>query len=112
MVTFMPLERGTKCMRHNFRIAVIAHGLFLCFDATGDASACVAGPLLGKGATKCCDMFTVPRRVQAAGHIYQAKICAAAQRLSTMVSAPIGSKADLGRRPSDVRLVLPIRTKR
>jgi hypothetical protein len=39
-------------MRHSFSIAIIAHGLFLCCDTTGDASACVAGPLLGKGGHK------------------------------------------------------------
>src|SRR5579862_6744545 len=56
--------------------------------ATGDASACVAGPLLGKGAARC-DTFTEPgKRVQAAGCIYLSKLCSAAQALSTMASAP------------------------
>ena len=47
---------------------------------------------LAKGATKCCDTFTVPRRVQAAGRIHQAKICAAAQLLSIMASIASASR--------------------
>jgi hypothetical protein len=41
-----------KCTCHSPGIAIIAHGSILCFDTTGDASACVAGPLLGKGAAR------------------------------------------------------------
>jgi hypothetical protein len=37
----------------------------------------IADPLLGKGATRCCDTFTITRRVQAAGRIYPLKICEA-----------------------------------
>jgi hypothetical protein len=40
-------------------------------NETGGARACVADPFVRAKGFESCDTFTVPRRAQAAGRIYQ-----------------------------------------